>query len=123
MKRGAPENAGRAAADVTDGAIGHRVADLVREDLFVLELIRDGVTGVVAHERTIAVERETDAVRAIRIVLVLPAPVLDRPGRVERAREEIEDRRLVAALIGPDRETRLLLSVHASARPSGSGAR
>ncbi len=103
------------------GRIGHRVADLVRENVVAIDDERDGISTVLADEFSVAVERQADVTVAVRVLQILPAEVLESAARLETAGEEIEDRRLVARLVGAGDES--VVNGHALLLRSGSHAR
>src|SRR5213075_375343 len=92
--------------------VGHRVADLLRDQVAIAVAEGNWIRGVMSDE-TFAVEGEADVRVAVRIAAVLPIEVRERARRVERAREEIEDRDFVSVAIGAD------INGHASVPRSG----
>ena len=115
------EDAGRTAANVADRRIGHRVADLMGDELASALHKRNGIAGVVTDESAVGIECEADVRSSIRILQILPVKMLERPRSMKTARKEVENRRLVTRFVRAGDEP--IVSGHASVPPSGSRER
>src|SRR5438034_8952172 len=97
---------------MADRRIGHRVADLMRQQRAPRFKERDGIPSVMSDQFSVAVECQADVRAAEWIPQILPSEVFERARCMKRACEEIEDGGLVAGLVRPGDES--LVSGHAS---------
>ena len=96
------QNAGRAAAGLAHGAVGHDVADLVGDEVAAVVDQGHGIAGILRDQLLGIVERQRNTLVAERAALILPPEVLAAASCVRKgASEESEDLRFIAA-----RETR-----------------
>src|ERR1019366_6488690 len=113
------QNAGRSAADVAHGTVGHDVADLVGGEGTSIIDKRHGIAGVLCNQALGIVERQRNALVAERTVLVLPLKMFTPSGGVRKgSREESENLLFVALAKGANGKARV--NGHVSARPMGS---